>query len=37
MEQVYAQAPEAFTSRLSPEQINQYFDILSQLRRQNNP
>lgn len=31
-EQVYRQAPEAFTSRLSQEQINQYLNILTDLK-----
>jgi hypothetical protein len=34
MEQVYGQMPEAFTGRLSREQIDQYFNMLSQLRGQ---
>jgi tetratricopeptide (TPR) repeat protein len=36
LEQVYAQAPEAFTSRLSREQLDQYFGILSQMKSQHN-
>jgi hypothetical protein len=36
MEHVYKQTPKAFTDRLSQEQINQYFNILSQLKSQNN-
>jgi predicted Zn-dependent protease len=36
MEQFYAQSPEAFTSRLSSEQLKQYFDILSQMKSQYN-
>jgi predicted Zn-dependent protease len=34
MEQVYKQYPEALTSRLPQEDINQYFNILSELRQQ---
>jgi tetratricopeptide (TPR) repeat protein len=32
MEQTYRQSPESFTSRLSQEQINQYFGILADLK-----
>ncbi|MDR2564222.1 MAG: hypothetical protein LBC98_09845 [Prevotellaceae bacterium] len=35
MEQAYRQSPQSFTSRLSQEQINQYFSMLEDLKKQN--